>query len=1229
MEEAAEPEAEQNAMQEEVVAVPGPGPAAMPGARFCEFDWYTSARAGGETCVACGKLWGRGCKIYRCRACRRVACAGCRDAAPGACPSNVQRAAMQPILDARGAGEDPMGEDLCEQSEEDAQQARNEAWWSAALHEATAEPAPSTIRHVPGKVKGRVNDLMLRALDAAVTSTEQQQPHQQQLEAHRWLWTLPSMLLAAPSHPCGGEAEDDDPEASGPKSQVKLLEVLRDRLKRAQEEDWKPLIEAHLRRLERLRRRAARQASDPRPVADETEEQREQRWAKHIIAKTKGGCLRTAARLVVGDEHAPQNDTTAAAIADLVAVPPLPGDRERAAALVSGILGTTMQRKQVGRRVVRQKARQLKAGAEPGPSGMRNSIVRDMAMDPRGSEIVARWCRLWAQGRFPPEVAKLWTQAVMVGLLKPSGGVRPIALGESMLKFAEVTHLEVIAPLLRQVLEPDQLGCRTPGGSECIIKAIRAAARQPGVAILQLDAKNAYGLCSRREMLEAAKDMTPDLAKMAACEWQTPVLAWTRASHGWTDCWSERGGWQGSALMQVMYAVALTWRLRWIEKLCMQQAPQEQEQAGPRQTGGWVAYADDTHLIGRPTELLRRLNVIEEELPKGGHELQAKKCHVWCPGAATLPPEEAAALAILEARTQRAADGLVLLGAGAGTESLAITETNLKPMTERVEKARKLADGLCKLAAVTEGGPVLQTCWILLHKVLARGLDYDARVVPAAGFARAAAELEGLERRVLDAILGMPSHPATHSPTLPRNPPATDAVWRRACAAGQHGGCGLRRPGLHRAGAYLTGGDAADELAARLLAQWGLSGAALGTEEERDAAIAQLRAEGIEVEAGQCSFTPETAKLIAATPWKRPEQRGRTLKLSGMLAHAELAEAARDWQTQSAEVREELRAGSGEGTGTLWACMPTTRSTTFGDQHWRQMLLDRLGMPCVLPGARCQHVRKRDRHCCGAPLGPQAKHADRCVHGGGGNRTHRAVQHAYARSLREAGANVDLERFVAEFTTPSQPEAYLDVVAHWPANPLLFAVDVTIRDPGARRYSGNRDCAGAGEGEKRRRYGTGVMPLALWNGGRMGDYSLQCLRVMAAEATRARLQEETRAGLIARWRLELEAALLWARADGRLRGAGRNLSQPVRRKAAAYAASAAAEHEAAELEAAELEVAPPLQDEFEEAAQAELHAAELEAAEPAPEDDSVDLDAELEEFLEALGRDDDGDMIGP
>ena len=116
--------------------------------------------------------------------------------------------------------------------------------------------------------------------------------------------------------------------------------------------------------------------------------------------------------------------------------------------------------------------------------------------------------------------------------------------------------------------------------------------------------------------------------------------------------------------MQAMYAVALTWRMRKIEHgSCA--AVQGEEEA----PGGWVAYADDTHLIGTPSALLRRLKAIEEHLPAGGQQLQPQKCAVWC--TQQLCEEEAAALRQLEERTQRAEGGLVLLGAEAGTEDLA------------------------------------------------------------------------------------------------------------------------------------------------------------------------------------------------------------------------------------------------------------------------------------------------------------------------------------------------------------------------------------------------------------------------------------------------------------------------------------------------------------------------------------------------------------------------------
>ena len=57
--------------------------------------------------------------------------------------------------------------------------------------------------------------------------------------------------------------------------------------------------------------------------------------------------------------------------------------------------------------------------------------------------------------------------------------------------------------------------------------------------------------------------------------------------------------------MQAACDVALAWRLRWVERASgeREQQPEKPGAGGALQPGGMVAYADDAHLIGKPSFL--------------------------------------------------------------------------------------------------------------------------------------------------------------------------------------------------------------------------------------------------------------------------------------------------------------------------------------------------------------------------------------------------------------------------------------------------------------------------------------------------------------------------------------------------------------------------------------------------------------------------------------------------
>ena len=141
-------------------------------------------------------------------------------------------------------------------------------------------------------------------------------------------------------------------------------------------------------------------------------------------------------------------------------------------------------------RTVRRKLRTLKTGAEPGPSGWRNTALIAMGARPGGSEVLTRWCRMYAAGSLDAREAALLSSVCLVPLDKGGGKVRPIALGEVLAKLAQATLLDTIEKDLRRTLEPHQLSVRTPGGAEQLARTLRAWTARPGKRVLmQLDLK--------------------------------------------------------------------------------------------------------------------------------------------------------------------------------------------------------------------------------------------------------------------------------------------------------------------------------------------------------------------------------------------------------------------------------------------------------------------------------------------------------------------------------------------------------------------------------------------------------------------------------------------------------------------------------------------------------------------------------------------------------------------
>ena len=112
---------------------------------------------------------------------------------------------------------------------------------------------------------------------------------------------------------------------------------------------------------------------------------------------------------------------------------------------------------------------------------------------------------LLAQGRACPSIAPLLAGAGLVALPKPSGGIRPIAVGELLRRLTGKCLMQAVRPEARDHFWPAQAGVAVPGGAEAAVHGLRAwvsrhAASHDSV-VVKVDFQNAFNTVSRDVVL--------------------------------------------------------------------------------------------------------------------------------------------------------------------------------------------------------------------------------------------------------------------------------------------------------------------------------------------------------------------------------------------------------------------------------------------------------------------------------------------------------------------------------------------------------------------------------------------------------------------------------------------------------------------------------------------------------------------------------------------------------
>ncbi|GAV08352.1 hypothetical protein RvY_18061-2 [Ramazzottius varieornatus] len=149
-----------------------------------------------------------------------------------------------------------------------------------------------------------------------------------------------------------------------------------------------------------------------------------------------------------------------------------------------------------------------------GPDGLRPRHLKDLLVglrDPMSLQLaqaLADLVGLMLDGKVPEDVCPALYGASLIALLKKTGGIRPIAVGNTR-KIVSKRVMEATGKLIR----PQQLGYGTRGGAEAAVHSTRAfLSGQTGCqTLLKLDFRNAFNSVHRDRLLEEAQKFLPEI----------------------------------------------------------------------------------------------------------------------------------------------------------------------------------------------------------------------------------------------------------------------------------------------------------------------------------------------------------------------------------------------------------------------------------------------------------------------------------------------------------------------------------------------------------------------------------------------------------------------------------------------------------------------------------------------------------------------------------------------
>ena len=351
--------------------------------------------------------------------------------------------------------------------------------------------------------------------------------------------TLPSLVLAAPSR--GGRSRVLRHEGEVRRRCLDWLSGLRADL-------WAPAA---------VRKGQQRAPQDPVDVSDALP----QSTINRVSTLIREGALRRACAALLQDPPVQPTDDV---VASLRLLHPLPPDTDRAD--MSSLRRVAPQAAPVADSdQVRKALFSFPSNCGAGRSGLRPSHVRD-ALRPASSDLLLRLLSevvsIMLRGEVPEVIRPYVCGASIMALRKPNGSLRPIAVGETVRRLASKIAVDFISEHARVILEPLQLGVKTPNGCEAIVHTARQWLHRhrsdANKVALSVDISNAFNSVHRSAVLRSVRVHFPSLAPWVDCCYRHDSVLFTGSSMAASQVISSaRGVQQGDPLGPVLFALAI------------------------------------------------------------------------------------------------------------------------------------------------------------------------------------------------------------------------------------------------------------------------------------------------------------------------------------------------------------------------------------------------------------------------------------------------------------------------------------------------------------------------------------------------------------------------------------------------------------------------------------------------------------------------------------------------